>query len=482
VIALVGRPNVGKSTLFNRLIGRRVAIVAHDRGTTRDRLYGTLTWRGVSFTLIDTGGVEWDLSPETGGGITAAVQNQLRRAVQEADGIVAVCDARDGLLPSDERLIADLRKTGKPCLVVVNKLDGQALIPPEFFSLGGIGIIGLSALLGEGFPAFLDQLSGWAAGAGRVPAPLSSERPFDSGPGLARGAPPPAVAIIGRQNVGKSSLMNALLAEERVIVSEQPGTTRDAVDTMLEHEGRQVLLIDTAGLRHRRKVRAPVDTFAMARAREAIARCDVALIVLDATQGVTRDDQRIMTQACEAGCGCVLVVNKWDLVRPVATPSAVRIGPMSESAIRTPPSEIPGGLTQSLEGMGRLRLEEAIHRQAPSMGFAPVIATCAVNGWQVGEALKTALRIARTLSHPLSDAACHTILQQTWKSLPPPRHRGRAIHLHRARWLPGRPARLALRVTPAASLSRPYQRALLKRLWRHPQWAGIPIKFLITSS
>lgn len=472
VIALVGRPNVGKSTLFNRLIGRRAAIVARDRGTTRDRLYGTLAWRGVSFTLIDTGGVEWSRTAPTS--VEAAVQRQLRRAVQEADGIVAVCDARDGLLPNDERLIADLRKSGKPFLIVVNKLDGQALIPPEFFSLGGVRIVGLSALHGEGLPALLDHLSGWTplradrpegpeAGAGTVPSPGSSEQP-------------PAIAIIGRQNVGKSSLMNALLAEERVIVSEQPGTTRDAVDTLLERDGRRVLLIDTAGLRHRRKVKAPVDTFAMSRAREAIARCEVALIVLDATQGVTRDDQRIMAMADEAGCGCVLVMNKWDLAGGGMIPP--RAAGLKGPALR---AELPSARAAAGGGMSPRRLEDAVHRQAPSMGFAPVVATCAVSGWQVGEALKTALRIIRALSHPRSDAVCHTILQQIWKSLPPPSHRGRAIRLHRARWLPGRPARLELQVTPAASLPRPYQRALLKRLWHHPQWAGIPIHLLITS-
>jgi GTP-binding protein len=435
-MALVGRPNVGKSTLFNCLVGRRQAIVSLTRGTTRDRITGTLEWRGTRLTLMDTGGLEVAQCE----GMAAAVQAHVRRALQEADGFVFVCDATEGPVPADAMIVERLRETGKPVVVAVNKSDHQLVVPPDFFSLGLRQVCAVSALHGRGIGELLD---GMVAALSIVPG-----RPPDGSSEAV-----PAVAIVGRQNVGKSSLVNALLKEERVLVTDVPGTTRDAVDTLLTVNGASVRLIDTAGLRHRRKVRDPIDHFAMSRTVEAIRRCDVALVVLDATQGITRDDQRILSQVCAAGCGCVLVVNKWDLM----------------SGGDGPRARPPAGHA----------LARAIHSAAPSAAFAPVLAISAKTGWHVPESLEAALRVSRAMQRRIAEAECLTLLQQAWRAQAPPRFRGRVIRLTRARWRPGRPARLELALGPVGWLPKPYQQYLLKRLFAHPGLSGVPVTLVL---
>ncbi len=420
LIAIVGRPNVGKSTLFNRLVGRRQAVVSPSRGTTRDRLYGAVEWRGRRFTLIDTGGFELEAGP----GLPEAVQRHRARAVDEADLILFVCDGQEGVVPADELILQRLRTSGKPVVVVANKLDHELSVPAEFFALGGVERFPLSATHGRGTNDLLDRLVAGVPGAG------------------AAGLTGPAIAIIGRQNVGKSSLFNTLLREERTIVSELPGTTRDAVDTVLEIQGAPVTLVDTAGLRHRRKIRTPVDLFSMARTVEAIKRCQVALLVLDGTMGVTRDDQRILERVLMEGCGLVFVVNKWDLVK--------------------------NGQED--------RLTEGVHRAAPTTRFAPVVATSAKTGYQVMRALRTALEVSRALHRGLPDAELTALLQRAWASRTPPRFRGRSVMLTKARWVPGRPARVELMMRPLNRLPGPYQQYLLKRLYAYPAIAGIPVR------
>ena len=427
----MGRPNVGKSTLFNRLIGRRQAIVSSTRGTTRDRLYGTLEWRGIPLTLIDAGGVELT-RPE---GLGAAIQRHVQEALREADGVVLICDAQDGLLPADALILDRLRRLNKPLLLAVNKLDDRPNVPAEFFSLGLHELFPLSALHGRGTGELLDRLVQQTA----APATPATHEPEISDL---------SVAIVGRQNVGKSSLLNALLRQERVIVSELPGTTRDTVDTELKLGGTRIRLIDTAGLRHRRKVKDPIDFYAMSRTTDAVRRCDVALVVLDATAGITRDDQRMLRHVAEAGCGCVIAVNKWDL--------------------------ITGGRRQ--------QLPDAVHRQAASVPYAPVLAVSAKTGFQVADSLQLALRVARAMRRGLEDAQGLTWLQRAWQSHPPPRWRGRVIRLHDVEWLPGRPNHLRLTLRPVGWLPKPYQQYVLKQLYRHPQLSGIPIQLKLKAS
>lgn len=435
-VAIVGRPNVGKSTLFNRLLGRRRAIVSSGKGTTRDRLHGLVEWRGRSLTLIDTGGLELARVE----GLAALVQANVRRVFNEADGFLLVCDGKDGLLPADAMILERLRTTGRPVVLAVNKLDQRLTVPPEFFSLGVAPIHPISALHGHGSGELLDHLV----------ERFAEPPPPDASGGRAPSAdePMPAVAILGRQNVGKSSLFNALLREERVLVSHVPGTTRDAVDTSLSVDGEPVVLIDTAGLRHRRKVRDPIDHVAMARAVEAIERCDVALVLLDATEGVTHDDQRIISKVLEVGRGLVLVVNKCDLVQ-----GGRGAGPLSSR-----------------------KLVEATHRAVPGAFLAPVVATSAITGFQVPLSLLTALRVVRAMRRGLSAERCRAVVKAAWSAQVPPRFRGRPIRLQDIRWVPGRPARVELTLRPVAWLPRPYQHYLLKRVYAgHSALAGVPL-------
>ena len=452
VIALVGRPNVGKSTLFNRLLGARQAVVSTSRGTTRDRLYGQLEWRGQSLTLIDTGGFEFDAS----GSIGTAVQRHVQQALKEADGFLLVCDAQQGLVPADQMIMERLRKMGKPVVLAVNKLDHRPAVPPDFFSLGPAQPLAISALHGRGTGDLLDHLLKTFQALRQEP-PCSDSSAF--GLTTARGGPgsgphwdaprqPPSlvsVAIIGRQNVGKSSLLNALLREDRVIVSEIPGTTRDAVDTRLVVNGTPICLIDTAGLRHRRKVRDPVDLFSMARSREAIGRCNVALVVLDGTTGVTTDDLRNVTQVCDAGRGLILLVNKWDLVK----------------------------------GGSERRLTDAVHRAIPFATFAPVLAVSAKTGFHLPRVLTATLRVARAMRQGLADIDCVALLMKAWATHAPPRFRGRAIRLQSACWLPGHPVRVELITRPIGRLPAPYQHYLLKRFHEHPKLSGVPIRLIV---
>jgi GTP-binding protein len=434
-IAIVGRPNVGKSTLFNRLIGARKAVVSSSRGTTRDRLYGRAEWQGTAVTLIDAGGMEFT----TAEGLAGGVQRQVGQAVRDADAFLFVCDAKAGLLPADQMIMERLRTAGKPVVAVLNKLDDRLAVPAEFFTLGLPDPLPVSALHGLGIGELLDRL---VQMSGQPPALRAV------GPEGAASLPAVAIAIVGRQNVGKSSLVNALLREERVIVNEQPGTTRDAVDTHLMVEGRSVRLVDTAGLRHRRKVHDPVDTFSMSRTLEAVSRCDVVAVLLDATQGVTRDDRRIVDRVCQSGRGLVLLINKWDLIK----------------------------------GRQERLLADAVHRALPFASFAPVLAMSAKTGFQVRQGLTLMLRIARAMRQAIPEAECAALLQRAWAAQPPPRCQGRALRLKQARWVPGNPGRMEVMTQPVKPLPGPYHRYLLKALQAHPSLTGSPLQLIVNPS
>ena len=448
----MGRTNVGKSTLFNRLVGARKTVTSSTRGTTRDRVYGQTEWNGVVMTLIDTGGFELADRPSRsalrghldggrfagGEGLSRAIQSQIQQALQDADAFLFVCSVQEGLVPADELILKRLRTAGKPVVLVVNKADHQLVVPPDFFTLGLSDAFPVSALHGHGTGDLLDHL------VRRLAPPLQDP----AGPGPTRGtaSPPLAVAIIGRQNVGKSSYLNALLQEDRVIVSEMPGTTRDAVDTLLRIHGQPVQFIDTAGLRHRRKVKDPVDFFSMSRTRDVLERCDVALVLLDATQGVTRDDHRIVTRVCELGRGLVLLVNKWDLVK----------------------------------GGSAARMTQVVRRAIPYAAFAPVLAVSAKTGFQVPRSVTTLMRVVRTMRQEMTDVDCTKLLRDAWQAHTPPRFAGRVIRLTRARWISGRPVRVELITSPIGCLPVPYQHYLLKRLHQHPRLSGVPLQLVVT--
>lgn len=295
VVAIVGRPNVGKSALFNRLLGRRQALVEEVPGTTRDRLYGEVTWRGEQIRVVDTGG----LDPEAEEGYPELIRRQVEQAVAEASVLLFVVDAKDGVLPTDQEVADVLRRSGKPVFLLANKVDNEERreAAVQFYELGLGEPIPVSAQHGTGVAEVLDRLL-------EALPPAPEEAPVEV----------PRLAIVGRPNVGKSLLLNAILKEERVIVSPVPGTTRDAIDTPFEFQGRALVLIDTAGLRRPGRTGRGLEQHAALRARQALERADAALVLFDATEGLTAQDLHIVGFALKAKTGLVVVANKWDLM------------------------------------------------------------------------------------------------------------------------------------------------------------------------
>ncbi|MFI5268183.1 MAG: ribosome biogenesis GTPase Der [Chloroflexota bacterium] len=300
VVAIVGRPNVGKSTLFNRLVGQRQAIVEDIPGTTRDRIYGDADWAGRVFTVVDTGGIAVNEADN----FTAMIEEQARQAMEDADVIAFMVDVRAGISQADAGVADHLRRSQKPVILVANKADNRELDMEavDLYQLGMGEPLPISASHGLGIGDLLDEL------ARHFPAEPDEvdEQQFK-------------VAIVGRPNVGKSSLLNAILGQERAIVSDIPGTTRDAIDTLLDYEGQQLVLIDTAGIRRRGRVEQGIEKYSVIRALRAIDRCDVACLVVDATEMLTGQDVHIAGYVNEAVKGMLLVVNKWDLVPKTET-------------------------------------------------------------------------------------------------------------------------------------------------------------------
>ena len=298
VIAIVGRPNVGKSTLFNKLIGERRAIVEDTPGVTRDRIYGETEWRGRRFTVIDTGGIE----PGSGDVILSQMRVQAEIAIESADVIIFMCDSRTGLLSDDIDVAKMLRRSGKPVIPVVNKCDSVGRIPSEFYEFYELGFdtdpVAVSSISGTGAGDMLDEVI-------RILPEDAGGEPDDGGI---------KVAVIGKPNAGKSSIINRIAGEERVIVSDIPGTTRDAIDTRVENEWGTYTFVDTAGIRRGSKIKDSVEHYSVLRAHTAAERADVCLIMIDASEGITEQDEKIAGIAHDAGRASIIVVNKWDAV------------------------------------------------------------------------------------------------------------------------------------------------------------------------
>ncbi len=303
VVALVGRPNVGKSALFNRMTGERRAIVEEIPGTTRDRLVGEVEWRGHAFDLIDTGGLAEPTSVQGSGAYMDAIRSQVEAAVEDATLLLFVVDTKDGSTSADHEVAELLRRSGKPFILIANKADNQRRSDEasEFYELGLGEPQPVSAINGAGVGELLDLISD-----------LLPDLPEIDESGTPAG---PRVAIIGRPNVGKSALVNSLLGQERVIVSEIAGTTRDAIDTPFEYEGEQMTLIDTAGIRRPGRIEGSIEHYSVLRSREAVRRADVAVVVFDATLRLRAQDLHIMSIALEESTGLVMCANKWDLIR-----------------------------------------------------------------------------------------------------------------------------------------------------------------------
>ncbi len=298
VVAVVGRPNVGKSTFFNKITGKRISIVDDTPGVTRDRIYHEITWNGVTMTLIDTGGIE----PKTDSNLLRMMREQAQVAISHADVIIFMCELMTGVTANDRDIATMLKKSGKPVVLCVNKVDSVGALPPEFYEFYELGFdddpIPLSSLHGTGSGDILDKVVEY------LPDDADGT---ESDTGI-------KVAVIGKPNAGKSSIVNRIAGEERVIVSDMPGTTRDAIDTYIENSYGKYTFIDTAGIRRNAKIEDDIERYSVLRAKMAVEKADVCLLMVDANEGVTAQDERIAGIAHESGKACIIVINKWDSI------------------------------------------------------------------------------------------------------------------------------------------------------------------------
>lgn len=429
VIALVGRPNVGKSALFNRLVGRRVAIVQDEPGVTRDRIHGECEWRGRTATVIDTGGI--DMRQEDG--IPAQSRHQAAIAMAAADVIVLVVDGREGLTALDEDVAEMLRRQAKPVFIAVNKVDNPALTGQqeiyEFYQLGLGEPIGVSAEHGRNVGELLDK--------------VYEALPESSGQEV--GDEPIRVALIGRPNVGKSSLVNALVGEERSIVSDTPGTTRDVIDIRIEREGTSFVLLDTAGMRRRSRVDSSVEHYSVVRAVQAIERCDVAVVVLDGTEPLAEQDKRVIGLAHEAGKAIVIVVNKWDLVDKTA------------------------------KTMGEY--ERRFRQELHFVHYAPFLFISALTGQRVERVLSMAERVVDNAALRVSTGAFNDVLRDAVSFRPPPSDKGVQPKIFYGFQAGVKPPTFVLFCSYPDRLHFSYVRYLENRVRERFSFHGTPIRF-----
>jgi len=420
IVAVVGFPNVGKSTLVNRLAGGREAVTHAEPGVTRDRKRVRCEWNGRAFELLDTGGI--DLEDE--GELAVDVQRQARTGIAEADAILMVVDGRAGLRAGDAELAKTLRAAATPVLVAVNKADRpeDEHLAAEFHGLGLGEPLPVSATHGIGSGDLLDRL---VELLGEVPQQPPAGEPVH-------------VAVVGRPNAGKSSLVNAFLGSERVIVSERAGTTRDAIDTELEVEGRPVLLVDTAGLRRRSKVAGTVDYYAQLRSEMAVERADVAIVVCDASEGITAEDLRVAELAMRAGCATLLALNKWDVT---ATD-----------------------------------IDDARARVERKLRLRPAAVTCsALHGRNVAKLLPKALELADRAAERIPTPELNRFVAEVVATTPPPSRRGRRLRLYYAAQVGERPPRIAIQVNDRKLITRDWAYHLENRMREAYGLEGIPL-------
>lgn len=430
LVALVGRPNVGKSTLFNRLTGQREAIVEDLPGTTRDRLYGNAEWEGREFVVIDTAGLTMEGEVE---GVQARVQDQVRVAIAEADAIVWLVDSAAGLMPEDKEVAHLLRQSCKPLALAANKSDSPRLRAQaaEFFALGCGEPYPISALHGTGTGDLLDRV------VELLPPEAPDEEEADEE--VTR------IAIVGRPNVGKSSLVNALLGEERVVVDSTPGTTRDAIDTAFTYQGQRVVLIDTAGIRRRGRIEVGIEKYSVFRAVRAINRADVALLVVDATEGFTAQDAHVAGYVEEAGVGEVIVVNKWDLRR------------------------------QKDLSAERLRAEAA--RKLAFLDYTPLFFVSALTGFRVSEPLEAALHIREERRRRVPTARLNEVVREAQqRHAPPSGSSGQRFRIYYATQASAAPPTFVFFVNDPALCHFSYRRYLENQLRQAFGFHGTPLR------
>jgi GTP-binding protein len=422
-VAIVGRPNVGKSTLFNRLIGECVAVVHDEPGVTRDRVYGQVEWNGTVFDLIDTGGYV----PDSTDRFERAIREQVSIALEEADLVLCVVDVTVGVTDLDDAIARLLLRSTKPTVVVANKADNQERRwqAADFYSLGFEEVYPVSSTNGTGTGDLLDA----------VVERLSPDEPGEQDDR-------PHIAIIGRPNVGKSSLVNALLHEERSIVTEVPGTTRDAVDAVLRWDGEEIVLVDTAGLRRKTRIKENVEFYSSLRSQRAIEQCDVAVLMIDAFEGMKKQDIRVLKMAEEKRKGMVIVVNKWDLV------------------------DDPEMVEQYTDWIyGRLQ----------TLRYVPMVFISALREERTEAVLDVAMDVARERDKRISTAKLNRVMQEAIENHHPPTYRGNRIEIKYVTQAQSKPPVFLFFANHPQGLQESYRRYLENQLREHFVFEGVPV-------
>lgn len=428
-VALVGRPNVGKSSLFNRLIGQRLAIVDEAPGVTRDRLYALAEWRGRTFTLVDTAGIDPDASH---GAIETKTRRQAEAAAAEADVVVFVVDAAEGLNPLDEDVVGILRRTRRPVILTANKAESNRAresAAGEFSRLGLGSPLEVSAIHGEGTGELLDAIV---------------ERLPDRSDTVATPETELAVAIIGQPNVGKSSLLNALIGEERALVSDVPGTTRDAIDSVFPYRDRTIRLIDTAGVRKKPAIRGSIEYYASLRSLAAVARADIVLLVIDSMQGPLAQDRRLAGIAIEERKGLIIVSNKWDLARE------------------------QGEYSQA-------ELTEAVYGEMPFARFAPVVFLSALTRRRLGALMPAVMTVAANLERRIQTAQVNALIRDAVLAHPPPAVGGKPFKIFYVSQVSTRPPLFIFHCNDPDLVRGSYVRFLEGILRKADDWTGVPL-------
>ena len=430
LVAIVGRPNVGKSMLFNKLVGRRLSIVEDTPGVTRDRLYAECEWRGRTFDIVDTGGIE----PGTTTEILSFMRKQAEIAIQNATVIVFLCDIKTGLTASDQDVANMLLRSRKPVILAVNKMDQVGMTNPdiyEFYNLGLGDPIAVSAVHGHGTGDLLDACFDY------FPPEEEEEEESDI----------IKVAVIGKPNVGKSSLINRILGEERVIVSNMAGTTRDAVDSYFENESGKLLFIDTAGMRKKSKVNDQIEKFSVLRAAMAIERSDVCLIMIDANEGVTEQDTKVAGMAHDSGKACIIVVNKWDAVEK--------------------------------DGKTMDRMREDIRRDLSYMTYAPILFISALTGQRVGRLFQLIKYVDDQAAMRITTGMLNSLLADATARVQPPTDKGRRLKIYYMTQAGTRPPHFVCFCNDAKLFHFSYQRYLENQIRSTFGLEGTPIRLTI---
>lgn len=430
VVAVVGKPNVGKSTFFNYITGRRISIVEDTPGVTRDRIYAEGEWRGREFVLIDTGGIE----PFTGDYIKQQMIRQAELAIETADVIIFMVDVKEGLTSADEDVAIMLRKSQKPVVVAVNKVDNVGDIPPEVYEFYNLGI-------GEVYTIS----SIHALGLGELLDAVYEHFPADTGENESEDYI--KVAVIGKPNVGKSSLINSVLGEERVIVSDTPGTTRDAIDTPVEREGKKYTFIDTAGIRRKSKIEENIERYSVIRSWTAVDRADVCIVMIDAQDGVTEQDTKIAGYAHEQGKACIIAVNKWDIIKKET------------------------GMLESYQKTVISKLE--------FMSYAPVTFISAKTGRRVDRLFDLIDHVYDQASLRVSTGVLNDVLNEAIAMVQPPSDKGRRLKIRYMTQTGVRPPTFVLFVNDMTLMHFSYERYLVNTLRSNFGFEGTPIRFIL---